>query len=90
MTKKASSKSQAKRVEAQTKAVEEPKGKSPAVVTVDSKDVQNEILERLAKLEANQRNIYKCFEFAANEVRPLYSFGPIAAIFDEIAKRLSK
>ena len=80
---KPASKSQEKRLAAQTQA-------KTSVQTVDSQAVTNEILTRLARLETNQSLLREAFQFAANELRPLFGFGPIALIFDEIAKKLQK
>ncbi len=45
---------------------------------------------RIENLERNQALIREGFTFAANECRPLFSFGPIALIFDAIAEKLQK
>ena len=60
------------------------------VKTVDTTAVTNEILARIEKLERNQSLLREGFVFAANESRPLFSFGPLALIFDAIAEKLQK
>lgn len=42
---------------------------------------------RVEQLERQIKIFADGFEFAANEVRPLYGFGALALIFDAIAKK---
>lgn len=44
---------------------------------------------RIEKLEQNQRTIIDGYEFAANELRPIYGFGAVAAVFDAIRRKLA-
>lgn len=59
------------------KSAKEPK------VTIESLAARVEYLERKQKVTTD------AYEFAANEIRPLYGFGPVALIFDAIHKKLT-
>ncbi len=58
--------------------------------TSSSKDAVMDLVARVDKLERNQSLLREGFTFAANECRPLFSFGPLALIFDAIAEKLQK
>lgn len=49
-----------------------------------------EIEAKLANVEKKQQVIRDGFEFAGNELRPLYGFGAVALVFDAICKKLSE
>jgi len=49
-----------------------------------------EIEAKIAKLEQKQKVIKDGFEYAGNELRPLYGFGAVALIFDAINKKLGE
>lgn len=56
------------------------------------RDIEAEIdslRSRIEEIERKQQVIVDGYQFAANEVRPLYGFGAIALIFDAIYKKLS-
>lgn len=56
------------------------------------RDVEAEIdslRSRIEEIERKQQVIIDGYQFAANEVRPLYGFGAVALIFDAIYKKLS-
>lgn len=97
-TAKKTSKSVAKRIKLQT-GVEETQGErtepqiakadAKKVETVDSKDVTNEILERLTKLEAKQIIIIDSYAFISAQITGLYGMGGLGAVFDAISEKLS-
>lgn len=58
------------------KPAKEPKA------TIESLTARIEYLERQQKVTTD------AYEFAANEIRPLYGFGPVALIFDAIHAKL--
>lgn len=45
---------------------------------------------RIEELERNQKIMVDGYDFAANQMRPLYGFGAVALIFDAIYKKLTK
>jgi hypothetical protein len=45
---------------------------------------------RLAEVERKQKVLVDGYEFAANEMRPLYGFGAVALVFDAIHKKLAE
>lgn len=48
-----------------------------------------ELEHALVEAEAKITVITDGYEFAANEIRPLYGFGAVAAVFDAIHRKLS-
>lgn len=79
MTDKTTSKSVEKRVKTQ---------KEEAIGTLTARIVELE--GKVVTLEAQKKAVIECFEFAANESRPVYGLGAMAVIFDAVAKRLGK
>ena len=79
-------------------AIAAPQGKAAKKATVA--DLQAEILElradnesakaRIEKLERKQKVTTDGYTFAANQLRPLYGFGAVAAVFDAIAEKLAE
>ena len=67
-----------------------PKKKTTKVVTVDSTDTINELLARVKVLEDKQNTVMESFEFAANELRPMFGMMHLALVFDAIHDRLTK
>lgn len=51
-------------------------------------DTNSELEARVAELETRVKLIAEAFEFAANELRPLYGQQAMAKVFDAIAVRL--
>ncbi len=66
--------------------IEEPKKLTKA----QAKEAKIAELEaRIEKLEAKQKVVSDGFEFAGNELRPLFGFGAVAHVFDAISKKLN-
>lgn len=54
------------------------------------KETVESLTERIEALERKQKVTTDAYEFAANEIRPLYGFGAIALVFDAIHKKLAE
>ena len=72
------------------KKVSKKKAPSKKVETVDSIDVSNELLDRLAVVEARQALLVKGFRWAAKQITPVFGIGLVGQVFDELANKLEK
>jgi hypothetical protein len=67
----------------------EDKPKKPTAAQAATLKVQ-ELEARVAKLEKKQVIVTDGFEFAGNEVRPLYGMGALALVFDAVYNKLAE
>jgi len=64
--------------------------KKVSVATVDSKDVSNELLDRIAKLEKKQAVLVKGLKWAGGEIKGLFGASIIGSYLLEIADKIEK
>ena len=60
------------------------------VDTVDTTEVDNQILDRLSKLEKRQKILVDGLRWAGTAIKPIFGIGGIGAYFCEIADKAEK
>jgi hypothetical protein len=66
------------------------KATKKTVATVDSKDVTNEMLDRISALEASNKSLGKAFKQSADALKGAFGLNTVHAIFAELAKMFGK
>jgi hypothetical protein len=59
-------------------------------VVVPEPDTVSPLDTRIIELEAKVQLLTEVFEFAANELRPIYGMGALVAVFDAVSEKLDK
>lgn len=62
--------------------------KTPKVVTVDSTETINDLLDRVAKLEQKNLVLGKSFRKAGNTLKSYFGFAAVGAVFTALAEQV--